>query len=194
MTIEKQLRGSVATCLSIMLLGCTLLNPAIGQTVQANQSKPGSARQLRPVSLAHLYWHFLVYLNRLDTKAAEFSAQGKDSSLMHNHLKKQLGFSDHDFEPIRTSSIRLTAEIKALDAQAATIQTEAASAERRSQLHTLTLKRETDIQAEISYLKQALPPPQISRFEAFLVQFFSPANAVIRPTFSGGQTPTAVQR
>jgi hypothetical protein len=192
MVIEKRRQSSISIYLGITLLGGLLASHGVSQTAQTQI--PAAKTQAHPVSLEHLYWHFLVYQNHLDTKADEFSAQGKDSTLMRGHLEKQLGFSDGDFAPIRKSSKRLSAEINALDAKAATFRAEPLSTDRFNKLHALTLEREADIQAEIAYLKQTLSPAQISQLEAFLTQLFSPANAVARPTPVAGQAVPAVSR
>jgi hypothetical protein len=134
--------------------------------------------------LPHLYWHFLVYQNHLDSKAAAITVEGQDGNGMRNLLQKKLGFSDADFAPIRTSSARLTAEVQALDAQAVAIRAAGPSSTSFDQLHALTGQRETEINAEISYLKQNLSPGKMHALEAFLTTFFSPNNAVLRPTAS----------
>lgn len=144
--------------------------------------------------MAHLYWHFLVYQNHLDTKAAELDAHGKNGNPMRSHLQHILGLSDADYAPIRTSSVRLTAKVKDLDAQAAAIRSAGPSSSSLDQLKALTVQRETDINAEISFLKQTLPPDKIRAFEAFLTQFFSPTNAIPRPPIATGQpAPAAVK-
>jgi hypothetical protein len=193
---RKLRHTSVWNLLKVMLLSCTLLYPAMGQSTPAQRQRPPrSLTPPRPLSLAHLYWHFLFYQNHLDTKAAVLDSQGKKGSLMRNHLQQKLGLSDADFALIRTSSVRLTAEVKALDAQAVAIRAAGPSSSSFDQLKALTGQRETDINAEISYLKQNLPPRKIKEFEVFLTQFFSPTNAVPRPSFATVQpAPAAVQK
>jgi hypothetical protein len=181
---------------------CALLRPAIGQSTSVQQQLPGrTIIQIRPVSLSHLYWHFLVYQNHLDTKAADLGAHGKDGSGLRNLLQKKAGLSDTEYAPIRISSVRLTANVKDLDKQAVAIHTAGASSSSRDQLKVLTVQREAAINSEISFLKQNLPPDKIKTFEAFLTQFFSPANAVPRPTLvtgkpaaNGNPAPAAVQK
>ena len=193
----------VSTLFGFVLTMCALLHPAMGQAAPAQgQSTPTQQQQssskpsqIRPVSLAHLYWHFLVFQNHLDTKAADLGAHGKNGRLMHNHLQKKLGFSDADYAAIRTSSVRLTAKVKVLDAKATAIQKAGASSSSHDQLKALTVQREADINSEIAYLKQNLPPDKIKAFEAFLTQLFSPTNAVFRPSLPVGKpAPTAVQK
>jgi hypothetical protein len=182
---------------------CALSRPAMGQAAPA-QGQVASAQpqqpsngpfQIRPESLEHLYWHFLVFQNHLDTKAADLDTHGKDGSGLRNLLQKKTGLSDAEFAHIRTSSVRLTAKVKELDAQAVAIRASGHSSTSYNQLHALTIQRETNINAEIAYLKQNLPPDRIKAFEAFLTQFFSPNNAVHRPPSSTGQpAPAAVQK
>lgn len=179
-----------------MLMMCGLLHPAMGQAApaQPQQSSRGSS-QIRPESLEHLYWHFLAYQNHLDTKAADLDTHGKDGSGLRNQLQKKTGLSDAEFAHIRISSVRLTAKVKELDAQAVAIRASGHSSTSYDRLHALTVQREASINAEITYLKQHLPPDRIKAFEAFLTQFFSPNNAVHRPPSSAGQqAPAAVQK
>ena len=169
----------------------------MGQSMppQMQQLLKNRTSQVRPLSLPHLYWHFLVYVNHLDTKSLEVDAKGKNGQLMRNYLQKRLGFSDAEFAPIRTSSVRLTAEVKVLDMKAVAIHKAGASSSNLNQLKALTIQRESDTYSEISYLKQTLPPDKLKAFEAFLTQFFSPANASPRPpSTNGNQAPAGVQK
>jgi hypothetical protein len=186
---------SISTLLVFMLTTCALPHPAMGQATTTQQQQPSNTPSyFRPVPLAHLYWHFLVLQNFLDTKAAEQKSRGKDGSGLRNQLQKKVRLSDADFAPIRTSSARLTVKVKDLDAQAVAIQKTGASPSNRDRLKALTVQRETDINAEISYLKKNMSPEQIKSFEAFLTQFFSPTNAVPRPPVATGQpAPAAVK-
>jgi len=133
-----------------------------------------SPNQPQPVSLPHLYWHFLVYQNVLDTTAANREARGRGGSWLRNDLQTKMGFSDAEFAPIRASSQRLSSELKVLDAQAATIRASSASAAKNAQLKALIAQREAYINEEILTLKMALPPERIAAFEAFITQFFAP--------------------
>jgi hypothetical protein len=189
-----KVQRQIFTCLSMALFTCISVGPTIGQAVPA-QSTPTIRKQVRPLSVPHLYWHFLAYQNHLDTKAAAVAVDGKDGTGLRNLLQKKLGFSDADFAPIRTSSVRLTAEVHSLDAQAVAIRAAGPSATSLDQLHALTGQRETEITVEISFLKQHLPPDKIKALEAFLTKFFSPSNAVPRPPSSVGPLgPIGVQK
>jgi hypothetical protein len=174
---------------------CGLSQLALGQTTPTQQKQPPTKQpQFKPVLLEHLYWHFLILQNFLDTKAATQESQGKDGKL-RGDLQKALGWPDTDYAPIRVSSVRLTTEVKDLDAQSVAIRTAGVSATSLDQLKTLTAQREADINSEISYLKQNLPPDKIKAFEAFLTRFFSPTNAVHRPPVTAGQqTPAGVRK
>ena len=173
-----------------------LLRPAMGQSAPVQpQQPPNVPSQVRPVSLEHLYWHFLVYQNHLDKKEEDLRIHGKDGSGLRNQLQKKAGLSDAEFVHIRTSSVRLTAKVKDLDAQAVAIRATGHSSTSYDRIHALTVEREASINSEISYLKQNLPPNKVKAFEAFLTQFFSPNNAVPRPPSSTGQhAPAAVQK
>jgi hypothetical protein len=186
---------SISILLGIILMLCGLLRPAMGQATPSQQQPSSVPSQPTPVSLEHLYWHFLVYQNHLDTKAEDLRTHGKGGSGLRNQLQKKTGLSDAEFVHIRTSSVRLTAKVKDLDAKAAAIQKAGASSSSHDQLKALTVQREACINSEISYLKQNLPPDKIKAFEAFLTQLFSPNNAVPRPPSSIGQpVPAAAQK
>jgi hypothetical protein len=134
--------------------------------------------QKLPLSLAHLYWHFLMYQNHLDTKAAANAALGQDSGGLRNHLEQGVGFSDVEFAPIHVSAARLASEISALDARAAAIKSGQITPSTYVQLTALTQQREADVNAEIGVIRQALPPDRVQRLESFLTTFFAPTNAV----------------
>jgi hypothetical protein len=148
------------------------------------------------LSLPHLYWHFLVLQHYLDTKAVAQEVEGKDGGSLRKRLQTSLGWSDADYAPIRTSSMRLTSEVTSLDQQALAIRAAGTSASSHDQLKALTAQREADINAEISYLAQTLPSDKKKTFEAFLTRFLSPANASPGPPSSppsGHSAPAGVQ-
>jgi hypothetical protein len=190
--VRKSQSISISTLLAVTLLSCTLLTAAAGQTAQSTQS---SRKQITPLSLPHLYWHFLVLQHYLDTKAAAQEAQGKDGSGLRKRLQTTLGWSDADYAPMRTSSVRLTQEVTSLDQQALTIRAVSTSAASQDQLKALTAQRETDINAEISFLGQKLSPDKKKTFETFLTRFFSPANASPGPPnpVGGPSAPAGVK-
>jgi hypothetical protein len=169
--------------LAMLLALCVLSYRAIGQSAQT-QTKPSSHPE--PVSLPHLYWHFLVYQNFLDNKAAGLAAQGKNGELMRNDLQSRLKFSDVDYAPIRTSSQRLASEIKALDEQAKEIHGSGSSSY-SGQMSGLAAQREADINNEIYNLTRELSPQNKAALDAFLVQFFAPKNLVIKPSLPATQ-------
>ena len=179
-----------ASCISnsmpgwILLLGSVLLQmpTASGMAQLAPNSTPlVTPVQLKPVSLVHCYWHFLMYQNHLDLRAAEQTAQGKTGGLLSSHLQAKLGLSDADFAPIRSSSNRLAAEVNALNAKAAAI-VAAKSPKAGAQLQALKAEREVDINAEVAYIRGALGPVKTGAFETFIVQMFSPKTAAVQLT------------
>jgi len=193
---RKSQYDSIAALLSVVLLACPLAHPVIGQSASSQQQQPASGSfQLQPVPLAHLYWHFLVHQNQLDMKAASEEARGKDGSWLRNHHQTSLGFSDAEYAAIRTSSLRLTAETKDLDAQLAAIRAAGPSTTSQAQLKDLIAQREADINAEVTYLKRTLPPEKIAAFEHYIVQFFSPKQIVVHPSSPTQQpVPEEVQQ
>ena len=168
----------------------------MGQLISAQQPQTSNgSSQPKPVPIEHLYWHFLVHQNHLEARAASEEAQGKDGKWLRNHHQASLGFSDADYAAIRTSSARLTAEVDALDKQAAAIIAVGPSASSSAQLKALAAQREADISAEITYLKQTLSPAKIQSLESYMRQFFSPKKIVIQTSPSTGQpAPATVQQ
>jgi hypothetical protein len=196
MMARKVPSKSVSIVIGIMLVAGLFLPVALCQSAPVQRQRPPrAASQPKPLSLPHLYWHFLVYQNHLDTKATELDSQGKNGSLMRHYLQHRIGLTDSEFAPIRMSSARLSAEVKNLDAQALAVQATGMSSANVDQLRALTVQREASINAEVTFLRQALPPERIKILESFLVQFYSPANAVPRLSPPSSQpAPAAVQQ
>jgi hypothetical protein len=179
-----------------LLAGCLLIptsGSASAQQLVQNQPSPTSSAKRTPVTLAHCYWHFLMYQNHLDLKAVEQAAEGKDGTRFSGLLQASLALSDSDFAPIRTSSARLAAEVNALNARAAAIAA-AKNPTGSAQLVALTIERETDINAEVSYIRNTLGTAKTAAFEAFLTQMFAPKTVAIQvPVSSTKPASTAVQ-
>lgn len=136
--------------------------------LDARQLPPRIAQvQGKPLPLAHLYYYFLLHQNALDSKAASEDAKGRDGSWLRNHHQVNLGFSDSDYAVIRTSSRRLAAEIKELDAQVAAMRSSGPSAANSAQLKTIIAEREAYINAEVAYLKKELSADKITAFERY---------------------------
>jgi hypothetical protein len=178
---------SSSTAASCLLLLCVLSHQAASQS-QQNEPQLLASRgyaQPHPVSLAHLYWHFLVYQHHLDQAAAERQKQGQDGTWLRDYLQKKLGFTDAEFAPIRTSADKLSAEIQDLNSKALTIAAADREARRKGlvapdaappgheQLKALTAEREADINAEIEGLDQALSQKNADALRTFLTQRFS---------------------
>lgn len=159
-----------------MLIAGALLYPAVGQTAQSQQPATGQIQSRPPIE--HYYLQFLRHQNQLDEWAARQAAKGHDGSVLHNHLQKDMGFSDAEYAPIRVSSVRLTAKVKALGAQAAALKASGAPLTSYApQMKALAAQRDADLNAEVAFLKGNLSPDKRAKLEAFMVQFFSPAHA-----------------
>lgn len=183
---------------NVLFLSCAMPH-AFGQsTAAAQQQQPHSAqKQFRPLSLEHLYWHFLVYQHHLDTKAAEQESQGKDGSMLRNSLQRAIGWADADFAPIRASSTRLAAQLKDLDGQAAAIKAAGPpSRASHSRLQVLTAQREAKINDEVSSLRHGLSPDKVKALETLLPQFFPPPSGTPPSTVVPAEqiAPTEVSR
>lgn len=185
----------ISTLLGFMLVMCALSGPAVGQVTPAPQHplsrKPS---QIRPVPVEHLYWYFLLFQNHIDTRAAELDAQGKNGTVVRNHLQRSLGWSDADFTPIHDASVRLAAKAKDLHAKNQAIIAAGKSSSSPNRLRALASQRDAALNAEVSYLRSTLPPDKVVAFEAFLARLFSQPTATPLPA-SGNTSgaPTAVQ-
>ena len=58
---------------------------------QLPQAQPATSSQPTPVSLPHLYWHFLVHQNDLDNMAAKVQAKGQGTS---NEIKQAFSVTE----------------------------------------------------------------------------------------------------
>lgn len=159
--------------LALLLLGGALAPTATAQQAQ-NQANTASQK---PVSLSHLYWHFLIHQNQLDEAAARLQAKGGNGNAVRNSLQNQLGFSDADYASIRTSSQRLASELKPLDERLHTLQQSPASG---AQARNLIDQREALISNEVYNLSLELSPQNKAALEAFMDQFFAPKTVTAR--------------
>jgi hypothetical protein len=182
--VRKPHHCSLRILISLALAGCIVQSGALAQTLANTGTGPHQA------PLSHYYWHFLAHQNQLDAWAKTQAAKGHDGSALRNHLQKSIGLSDADYAPVRTSAVRLTTEVKALNAQAQAIRAAGPTAESYAQLKALTAQRESDIDSEVAYLKKSLSPNKRAKLEAFMVQFFSPPKL---PPTNQQTAPAAVQ-
>ncbi len=167
-----------------LLLLCAGAHQAIGQSAQ---TQPTTQSQPKPVPLRHLYLHFLIYQNFLDTKAAELASKGKDGSWLRNDLQTRLRFSDADYASVRSSSQRLASEIKALDEQVRALRTTGGSPD-IDRLKALAAQHEAYIDNEIDNLNHELSPEKRAALNAFLVEFFAPKNVTFKASPPAGQS------
>jgi hypothetical protein len=154
--------------LVLLFLACASVYQAIGQHAQ---SQAETASQLKPVSLPHLYWHFLIHQSDLDGIASKLTAQG--GLTLRNDLQTNLGFSDADYAPIRTSSQRLAAELDPIEGQLKSLRN---SPERASQAQALIAQRESYINNEVYNLSIELSAQNKALLEKFMTTFFAPEN------------------
>jgi hypothetical protein len=164
----------------VALLGMALIFAAHSATAQNSvgsrpHGKPSDSFKPQAVSTEHLYWHFLMHLQRLDAKAAEMTAQGKDGSGLRNDLQSRLKFSDADFALLRASAQRLSSQLTAINEKAKALTADSTAAtQNRDQLRALHAERETVIHKEVLGLQQTIPLEKQASLEAFLIQFFAP--------------------
>ncbi len=172
----QHIRTYAATLLVVCLAPCLAALPAKAQLLAS--PAPILAPGPRPIPLSHYYWYFLRHQKTLDDFAARRAAEGKDGNQFRNDLQTRLGFTDAEYAPIRIASGRLSAEVVTLNGKAREVQKgEPIPTVREDELKQLVAEREQDIQAEVTFLKQSLPPERIATLEAFAVQFFAPKKA-----------------
>lgn len=180
-------KGLFKIFVSLFIAVLIAANPVTAQQVQpsapeAQQTHGSAISKPRPVSMPHLYWHFLIYVNILDRKAAILAAQGGNGNRMRNDLQHRLRFSDADFAPIRSSSQRLASELAAINQKMKTLRPLSPSVSKASQMETLITQREAYINNEVDYLDQTLSPEKRAALESFMTQFFAPKPLVIHPS------------
>jgi hypothetical protein len=181
------LKQSLLTAAVLATLGAWPLEAA----AQAAPTQPSASSQLQPVSLPHLYWHFLIHQNELDVLAAQLTAQGQDGDALRNDFQTQLGFSDADYAPIRTSSQRLAAELAPIDAQLKALKGSPGSA---GQAQALIAQLESYVNNEVYNLSIELPAQNKAALEQFMRQFFAPKSiSATLPAASGSAAGQAVQ-
>lgn len=171
---------------AVLLALCAL---PLQVTGQALQSQPSPSSQLQPVSLPHLYWHFLIHQSELDAFAAKLTAKGQDGQALRNDMQTRLGFSDADYAPIRTASQQLTAELQPIESQLKALQ---GSAWSPNQVRALIAQRETYIRNAVYTLSIELSPQNKAALESFMTAFFAPKN--VSAAISAAGNAKAVQQ
>jgi hypothetical protein len=174
--------------LGFLLLLCASAHPAIGQQTQ---SQPNAPAQLKPVSLPHLYWHFLIHQSELDALAAKLTAKGQDGQALRNDMQTRLGFSDADYAPVRTASQQLASELQPVEAQLNALQ---GSAWNPSQVQALIAQREADINNVVYNLSIELSAQNKVALESFMTGFFAPKNVSTAVAPASSSTGKAVQQ
>ena len=195
--------GTKRTLLTaVVISGIFLTNtcwPQAGVAPQGTiQTRPSVSE---PVSLNHLYWHFLVYQYRLDQLAVEHEKEGQDGNWLRSYLQTRLSMTALEFEPIReaannlnTNMIPLKAREKALVGQFRTTRaqgsaTAASWRETREALKALSEQRETTIDEQVQALNQALTPSAAQALKVYLDTTFRKNVTIIAATSSQGQQP-----
>src|ERR1700735_2396635 len=98
MTVKSQFTSIliVVSCLGAL---CASPYQAIGQSPRIQQPASQQYAQSRPVSLPHLYWHFLIYQHQLDQLAVEHEKQHKDGNWLRSYLQTKLSMTPEEFQP-----------------------------------------------------------------------------------------------
>ena len=184
-------RSIINTTLMLGLFSGMFSCPVVGQVPDPQVAGHGVEIQPKPVSLAHLYWHLLIYQHQLDQLASQHEAQGKDGRWLGSYLQTRLSMTDQEFAPIRESADRLDAAIAALNAQAkAVVSTVNASRTKESvpsankqhyrrALKKLTAQREAAINAEIERLNTSLTPEAAQALQSYVQNTFSKNVSVV---------------
>jgi hypothetical protein len=140
----------------------------------------------RPVPPSHLYWHFLMSVTRNDRLAEKRDKQGRNGAWLHNFQQHQLGWTDEEFAPIRTTAQRLEADLKELDAQAkALIDTDHTEHPLQPETHAgLKEAREqhkAEFDTEVTNLRHALGPSAADRLDIYIQTHIDPKSMTDLP-------------
>lgn len=188
------MKSANKTALILGLLSATSLCQITGQVLPPQVAGRTNMAQPQPVSLAHLYWHFLIYQHHLDQLAAEHEKQGKDGAWLRSYLQTKLSMTDEEFQPIRESADRLDAAMSELNAKANAIAAAANAARSkegagsadeqqfRHKLKSLTAQREAAINKEIDTLNAALDPDAAQKLRDYLKNTFSKNVSIVHMT------------
>lgn len=139
---------------------------------QAAQNPTGTSSQLKPLSVPHLYWHFLIHQSELDAYAAKLTAEGYNGKALRDDMQIRLGFSDADYAPIRTSSQQLASELQPIEAQLQSLMKSPFWSP--SQVQPLIAQREADINNVVYNLSNKLSAKNKAALESFMRSFFAP--------------------
>ncbi|MGA3325505.1 MAG: hypothetical protein ABSF45_13620 [Terriglobia bacterium] len=175
---------SVLLCIltSVLALG------QIGGPVPAPLATP------RPVPPSHLYFLFLMSVNRSDRLADRRDKQGRSGDWIRNSSQNGLGFSDEEFAPIRATAQRLEAELKELDAQAkAVIDADHAAhplqPETHAEVQALQEQHKADLESEVAKLRHALGPSAADRLDIYVQTHIDPKLMTHLPQPSSAPDP-----
>lgn len=149
---------------------------ALGQT---GGPVPAPLATPRPVPPSHLYFLFLMSVNRSDRLADRRDKQGRSGDWIRNSSQNGLGFSDEEFAPIRATAQRLEAQLKELDAQAkAVIDADHAAhplqPETHAEVRALSEQHKADFESEVAKLRHALGPSAADRLDIYIQTHIDP--------------------
>jgi hypothetical protein len=174
------------------LLSSNLSCLVLGQAPAPLTTGSAVIDQSKPVSVPHLYWHFLIYQHHLDQLAVEDEKQGKDGGWLRSYLQSKLSMTDEEFQPIRESADRLDSAITSLNAEAsadvsaykAARSKEGSSSwsaqQYRQKLKELTGQRDAAINKEIDTLNAALSPDAAQKLQDYIKNTFSKNVSIVR--------------
>lgn len=198
MTIQR-FKSLMKAALVLGSLSAILVSDVFGQASPPQIAGHAASDQSKPVSLPHLYWHFLIYQHQLDQLAIEHERQGKDGAWLHSYLQTKLAMSDAEFQPIRESANRLNSGITDLNAKAKPLMFAAQAArskggatvpdaqDYRAKLTEMTGQREALINKEIEALNEALGPEMARRLQNYVQNTFSKSVSMVHMTPGQGK-------
>ncbi len=174
-----------AIVVSAIVLFAFALSVALSAAENPDVSQAPIKFTPKRASEAHLYWHFLLYQNYLDRKAAIRQKQGKDGSELRNHFQRRLQFTDAQYEVVRQAGLQLEADLKIESAKAAPIIAQdrewiklhgrsSGPPPGHSQVQRLQKEREAVITNAVDRLNQALGPQTSAKFQSFIDTEWAP--------------------
>ena len=136
-----------------------------------------------PVSINHLYWHFLAYVDWADTLAADPKRKvGPRPDTLRNQMRDAMGFKEQDFSKIRESAAFLIKRLTIIDTQRAAVTTADVKARKATgisndtetpgfvHMRVLAEERELLIAEEIDRLNESLGPNRAAELQKYLME------------------------
>lgn len=167
--IDKK-HGRSKSYLVVLIIAVFACSYSYGQ--ENTYAARNNIAQLKPVSKSHLYYHFLMFQKYLDSKALQMEEQGKDGSNVRNVLRRQLGFSEEIFAPLRQASVRMKEKDETIKRKIEQLKNDGIADS--VQIKSMRDEKQKAIDLEVENIHAEMPPDKIKELDVFLQKFFAP--------------------